>query len=116
MILPFRRENGTVPFAWNAKNCLRRPMNGYTASTCRETSSRHVGTAPTSFAASAIPLLHCVAEYRRVKAVYFGALDSEFEDWENCSGWDVFREERRGDLSLFLRHHPRFAYLIEPRS
>ncbi len=29
MILRFRRENGTVPFAWSGDNCPRRPVNGY---------------------------------------------------------------------------------------
>jgi hypothetical protein len=26
---PFRRENGTVPFACSGENCERRPVNGY---------------------------------------------------------------------------------------
>ena len=29
MIHRFRRENGTVPFAWSGENCPRRPVNGY---------------------------------------------------------------------------------------
>ncbi len=29
MIHCFRRENGTVPFAFSGENCLRRPVNGY---------------------------------------------------------------------------------------
>ncbi len=29
MIHRFRRENGTVPFAFSGENCPRRPVNGY---------------------------------------------------------------------------------------